>query len=117
MLVSCTATYGSFIENFDSYTAGSQMHDQGGWKGWDNTPSAGALVSTAQAASGANSVAIELGSDLVHEFSEATSGQGVFSAKQYVPTSYAGDTYFILLNRHNDGGPYCKHTSTALPGK
>ncbi|KYK24206.1 hypothetical protein AYK24_06440 [Thermoplasmatales archaeon SG8-52-4] len=25
-------------ENFDSYTDGSSMHGQGGWKGWDNDP-------------------------------------------------------------------------------
>jgi hypothetical protein len=27
-----------FSENFDSYSNGSQMHGQGGWKGWNNNP-------------------------------------------------------------------------------
>jgi len=31
-----------FAEDFESYAAGSEMHGQGGWKGWDNTPGAGA---------------------------------------------------------------------------
>ncbi|MBK9233821.1 MAG: hypothetical protein IPO15_24020 [Anaerolineae bacterium] len=29
-------------DNFDSYATGSQMHGQGGWKGWANDPAAGA---------------------------------------------------------------------------
>ena len=28
-------------DNFDSYATGSQLHGQGGWKGWDNNPAAG----------------------------------------------------------------------------
>jgi hypothetical protein len=106
VLVSCAAASGSFFDNFDAYVAGSQMHGQGGWKGWDNNPAAGALVSTAQAASLPNSVEITGASDLVHEFPGTTSGQWVFSAKQYIPSEATGTTYTILLNDYNDGGPY-----------
>jgi hypothetical protein len=106
VLVLCAAAFGSFFDNFDAYADGSQMHGQGGWKGWDNNAAAGALVSTAQAASLPNSVEITGASDLVHEFSGATSGAWVFSAKQYIPSEATGITYNILLNVYNDGGPY-----------
>ena len=103
--LTATAARAEFLENFDSYAAGSQMHGQGGWKGWDNSPSAGAVVSTSQAFSAPNSVEITGGSDLVHVFTEATSGTWEFTAKQYVPSTVSGTTYFILLNRYIDGGP------------
>ena len=34
-----------FVEDFESYAAGSAMHGQGGWKGWDNTAAARAPAS------------------------------------------------------------------------
>lgn len=95
-----------FYESFDSYAAGSQMHGQGGWKGWDNDPAAGALVSNAQSFSSPNSVAIAGNSDLVHEWSGLDTGRYLLKAKQYIPSTSTGTTYFILLNQYNDGGPY-----------
>ncbi len=95
-----------WYEDFDSYATGSQMHGQGGWKGWDNVPGAGALVSDVQAHSTPNSVEILGASDLVHEYSGYTSGIWTYSAWQYVPGNFTGTTYFILLNTYNDGGPY-----------
>ncbi len=96
-----------FYDGFDSYADGSDVHGQGGWKGWDNTPGAGALVSTAQRASFLNSIEIAGTSDLVHEWTGLTSGQWVVSAKQYIPASATtGTSYFLLLNQYNDGGPY-----------
>ncbi len=97
---------GNWFENFDSYATGSQMHGQGGWKGWDNSPAAGALTSDAQAFSAPNSVDIVGVSDLVHEYSGYTSGQWTYTAWQYIPDGYTGDQMFILLNTYNDGGPY-----------
>jgi hypothetical protein len=94
----------NFFENFDSYAAGSNMHGQGGWKGWDNSAAAGALVSNAQSFSAPNSVDINGASDLVHEFSGYTAGTWTFSAQQFVPTTFTGQTYFILLNKYRDGG-------------
>jgi PEP-CTERM motif len=95
-----------FSENFDSYAAGSQMHGQGGWKGWDNSLAAGALVSNAFAVSSPNSVAIAGDSDLVHEWTGLTTGRYEVSAMQYIPSGATATTYFILLNIYNDGGPY-----------
>ena len=60
-----------FTENFDSYTAGSAGHGQGGWKGWDNAAGSTATISSKHAFSGKNSAEILGTSDFVHEFSVA----------------------------------------------
>jgi hypothetical protein len=95
-----------FVEKFDSYAAGSQMHGQGGWKGWDNNPSGGALVSNVRGFSSPNSVLITGASDLVHEWTGLTAGRWEVSAMQYIPSGPTGTTYFILLNQYRDvSGP------------
>ena len=93
----------NWSDNFDSYATGSQMHGQGGWKGWGNVASAGALTSSAQARSAPNSVAILGASDLVHEYAE-TDGKWVYTAWQYIPAGFTGQSYFILLNTYSDTG-------------
>lgn len=102
--VSSLASADLFSDNFDSYAAGSQMAGQGGWKGWDNVAAAGAPVSNALAFSGANSVEVIASSDLVHEFA-FSGGNLELSAMQYIPGNATGSTFFILMNRYNDGGP------------
>ncbi len=102
--VSSIASAALFTENFDSYATG-EIVGQGGWKGWDNSAAAGALVSNAVAVSGANSVEIIASSDLVHEFA-FSGGTLEFTAMQYIPGNATGSSYFILLNQYNDGGPY-----------
>jgi len=91
-----------FTEDFESYAAGSALHGKGGWKGWDNTPGAGAPVSNAHAYSGSNSVEIGGSSDLVHEF-DITGGMWEFTVMQYIPSGTTGNNYFILLNSYDDG--------------
>lgn len=105
-VIAASAVAQPWSDNFDSYATGSQMHGQGGWKGWDNSAGAGALTSSAQASSAPNSVDIFGGSDLVHTFSGATSGQWVFAGRTFTPTAFTGLSYFIMLNIYNDGGPY-----------
>ncbi len=97
---------GGWMDNFDSYATGSQLHGQGGWKGWDNQIFAGALTSDAYAHSAPNSAEIEGGADLVHEYEGYTSGQWVYTLWQYVPDDFSGGSYLLLLNTYNDGGPY-----------
>ncbi|MBE0411118.1 MAG: hypothetical protein IBX69_15460 [Anaerolineales bacterium] len=94
----------TWMDNFDSYATGSQLHGQGGWKGWFNDPSAGALTSDAQANSAPNSAAILGASDLVHEYDGYTSGAWVYKAMQFVPNDFVGQSYFILLNSYDDAG-------------
>jgi hypothetical protein len=90
-------------DNFDSYTAGFQLDGQGGWSGWGNDPTAGALTSDVQARSIPNSVDIFGDSDLIHPYSGSTTGVWIFTAWQYIPNDFAGTTYFILLNTYTDG--------------
>ncbi|NLZ05982.1 MAG: hypothetical protein GXY19_12485 [Phycisphaerae bacterium] len=91
-----------FVEDFESYAAGTDLHGVNGWKGWDNTAGAGAPVSDALAFGGANSVEIVGSADLVHEF-DLAGGVIEFSAMQYIPSGTSGTTYFILLNSYDDG--------------
>ncbi|MDY7110129.1 MAG: hypothetical protein SYC29_15970 [Planctomycetota bacterium] len=100
-------------EPFDAYEPGSQMHHQGGWKGWDNDPGAGAIVVPEPFLSPPNSVQIQGDSDLTHELTGATSGTWSCTAWQYIPADFQSGgndefagTYFLLLNTYNDGGPY-----------
>ncbi|MBN2316170.1 MAG: LamG domain-containing protein, partial [Sedimentisphaerales bacterium] len=101
--LSSVASASIFFEDFESYAAGSAMHGQGGWKGWNNTASAGAPVSNAYAYSGSNSVEIVSSADLVHEF-DVTGGLWILTAMQYIPSGTSGTTWFILLNTYSDNG-------------
>ncbi|MCA9869645.1 MAG: hypothetical protein KC487_04600, partial [Anaerolineae bacterium] len=103
-------------DNFDSYATGSQLIGQGGWEGWDGSAAAGAMTSNAQAHSAPNSADILGATDLVHQYSGYTSGQWVYTAWQYVPTSFIGQSYFILLNTYNSGGPYNWSTEVVFDG-
>lgn len=91
-------------DNFDSYATGVPLQGLGGWKGWDNSPAASALTTNTQAKSVPNSVDIGPAADLVHEYAGYTSGEWVYTAWQYIPTDFAGESYFILLNQYADGG-------------
>jgi hypothetical protein len=106
-LVAVGAARASFFDNFDYYDPGV-LPPQGEWQGWDNNNPANAqsVVTAAQAFSSPNSVQVSGPDDLVHQFSGATSGQWVFSAKQYIPTGTTGETYALLMNVYNDLGPY-----------
>ena len=95
---------GSWAEDFDSYPLNSQLHGLGGWRGWENNPSSGALVSNSQQRSAPHSVSITGASDLVHEYSGHTTGEWVYTAWQYIPGDYSGLGYFIMLNTYNAGG-------------
>ena len=94
-----------FTEGFETYAAGTSVHGQGGWKGWDNVAATGAPVSNRIAHGGRNSVEILGSSDLVHQFS-LTGDKWVLAAYQYIPAGAKGTTYFILLNAYRDAGPY-----------
>jgi len=93
-----TTAVGQWSDNFDSYAANSQVVGQGGWEEWG--PGAGALVSSAQSRSTANSIDIVGATDLVHRYSGNTSGTWEYSAWQYIPTGTTGRQYFILLSQY-----------------
>lgn len=102
--ISDVLTTNTWEDNFDSYATNSSMHGQGGWKGWGNDPAATAFTRDTFALSTPNSVEIVNVSDLVHEYAGYTSGVWEYSAWQYIPVSFTGESYFILLNRYDDPG-------------
>jgi len=94
-------------ENFDTYSNGQILDgtpDDGGWKGWENNSAYGATVTDTMSHSSPHSVDINTDSDLVHEFSGYTNGTWVFTAWQYIPNDYTGESDFILLNNYSDAG-------------
>jgi subtilisin family serine protease len=112
------ASSASFSENFDSYVAGSNVHGQGGWKGWANDPAAAATVVDTQSVSAPNSIEIVTTSDLIHEFSGYTSGAWTITAKQFVPVGFTGESYFIFQNVYSDiaGDPISWSTQVIFDG-
>jgi len=93
-----------FFDNFDSYAAGSGIMGQGGWETWDNNPAANTTVSNAQSYSSPNSLLVAGPADIVHQFAGVTSGMWYAKAMTYVPSSQAGDMYFIVLNTYVPSG-------------
>lgn len=112
--VSSRSTLVDWSDNFDSYAAGSQLIGQGGWEGWGNNPAAGALVSNAQSHSSPNSAAIVGDTDLVHQYSGYTSGVWNYTAWQYIPTDFSGESYFILMNQYTPAGGGTGNWSTQV---
>jgi len=97
----------TWADNFDSYTNGQLLDgtpDDGGWEGWGNDPQWYGTVTNEQSRSSPHSVKIEGNSDLVHQYTGYTSGIWVYTAWQYIPTDFAGETYFILLCGYDGGG-------------
>jgi len=110
LFLGASATLGAsaraWTENFDSYTNGQFLDggsDDGGWKGWDNTPASGAYVTNVQSFSSPNSVDVNAATDLVHEYEGYSTGNWVYRCMQYIPTDYTGNSYFILLSDYTDG--------------
>jgi hypothetical protein len=104
VLAACSATVcADWYEDFDSYEAGSGLHGQGGWLGWEGDPTWDGYITDVIARSDPNSLESTLDTDMVHEFEGYTSGQWTFTAWQYVPDDFVGESYFILLNRYEVG--------------
>lgn len=107
-----------FSENFDSYVDGSAIEGQAGWQNWDVCATGNQVfntASTAQASSGANSLRMvgsgggcNFCSDTTHELNGPyTSGQWTMSMQTYIPSTFGGDAFVIVMNTYNNcGGPY-----------
>ena len=111
--ISSVAPAQEFFDDFESYAPGSEMHGQGGWKGWDNTVAAGAPASDLYAYSGSVSVEIGGPSDLVHEF-DIAGGRWLLTAMQLIPSGTTSENWFILLNTYNDGANATKDWSAQV---
>lgn len=92
-------------EKFDTYVTGSNIIGQGGWQGWDNNPAFNAQV-VAGGFSPPNRIQITGSTDIVQMFTGLTSGKYVMRAMQFVSPTSIGDSYFIINNRYQHGGPY-----------
>ncbi len=89
-----------WVETFRHYFAENGMHGQWDWEGWGDDPAFDALTSDAYAYSDWLSVDIKGEADLVYPFTDADSGNWVFSTQVYVPTGLSETSYFILLNTY-----------------
>ncbi len=100
------AALAQWSDNFDSYPTGASTQGLGGWKGWDNSAAAAGPTSGAQALSAPNSMNVSGPVDAVHEYSGVNAGAWTYTAHQYIPTAFNGSSFFILLNKYADLGPY-----------
>ena len=108
-----------FSDNFDSYTAGSQLaQSNSAWTTWSNGPGTAedGVISSAQAASAPNSLYISGSNDQLYPFGNYTTGHYTLTFNYYIPSSGNGG-YFniqhILKGQwalecyfHNTGGGY-----------
>jgi subtilisin family serine protease len=92
-----------WYDDFESYPLGP-IHGLGGWKGWGNDPAATGYVTDTISHSPDQSVYVVDFSDLVHEYSGYNTSQWIYTAWQYIPSDYTGQTYFIMLNSYDDSG-------------
>lgn len=105
--LACSSAQAQWSENFDSYPAGTVLEGVGGWTGWDGDPTYAGSVSDEQALSGPHSIKIADGVDAVRPLSGYTSGQWTLTAWNYQGRAdLTADTYFIVNNEYNHGGPY-----------
>lgn len=94
-----------FLDDFESYTAGTPIEGQGGWENWTGCGASNTLFSTvtsAQAFGGANSLMVSAGADNTHPLNGPyTQGVFTFSMQTYVPNTHFGNQYMILLSEHD----------------
>jgi hypothetical protein len=76
-------------DNFDTYEDGSEIHGQGGWKGWDNDPEFTGYVNSFKNRSFPNALEISYGADIVRVYFGNYSGEFIYSAWMYFPVNVA----------------------------
>jgi hypothetical protein len=89
-----------FTDNFDAYLTGSTIAGQGGWETWDNAPGANTTVVSTQAFTPPNSLLVAGPADIVHRFTGVNSGTWYARVRTFIPSTQAGEAWFILLNRY-----------------
>jgi hypothetical protein len=87
-------------DNFDSYVDGSGIIGQGAFVGWEQTGTDDTPVSNSQSVSGANSLEMANGVDVIPEFSGVTSGNWHLSVMAYVTSFQNSWTDIGILTRH-----------------
>jgi len=107
---------GDWVESFDFYAAGSSLHGQGGWTGWDNNPAVTAYVSESQCHTYPNSVLIGSMQNVVHQFTGVSSKIWRFTVYLLIPSFLSGFCSLNLLNTYSHGGPYSWSTAIRING-
>lgn len=105
----------SWYETFDLYDNNQELdgtYDDGGWKCWDNDPDYYALVVDDQHLSYPYSVEIAGISDIVQQFWNYTYDVWYLTTWVYVPSSFEGISYFMVLDDYYPYGPY--HYAVAI---
>lgn len=101
------AALAQWSDGFETYDNGQLLDNVGGWAGWDNSSGAAGTATNAYAHSGSQSVYVGPAGDAVHPFSGYTSGQWSLTAWMLLfQNNHTADTYFIVNNIYNHGGPY-----------
>ena len=107
-----------YADDFDSYAAGSAIEGQGSWSTWWGCGSFQTVntVETAQANSGPNSLRAVGGGTACPGCSDTISTLGIaagspghsgiltFTVQTFVPATFFGEGYVILLNDYDDCG-------------
>ena len=98
----------SWFDDFEGYYVGQYLEDgndpsDGGWKGWDNDYMYGAYVVNSYAYEGEKSVEIVDQADIVHEYIGYNYGKWTYTAWQYIPDNFEGNSYFNFFSSYEDG--------------
>lgn len=99
----------------DDYLLGA-ISAEGLWEPWDDNPEwATAEVTSDVSRSAPHSLAVDLQDDVVRQFG-FMDGQWRFTAWQFVPSDFVGESFLILLNNYVHGGPYNASVQLAVDG-
>jgi hypothetical protein len=95
-------------DTFESYSVGQQMHNVGGWTGWDDDPNVVGSITNQSAHGGTKSMRIENADDAIHPFNPPySSGTGVLRHWVRHPIAeFLNDSYVIYQSVYNHAGPY-----------
>jgi hypothetical protein len=96
LCLSVTAS-AQWFDDFDTYTPGP-LSGQGGWEIWAGGNDA--TVTALYSYTSPNSVMINPLTDAVHRYTGYTSGMWTYKAWVYIPSTYAGQGYFIMTDMY-----------------
>ena len=106
-----------FTDGFDIYPLGPLEGNQNPsgavWHGWGGITTFISQVTSVQASSAPNSVALPFGCDTVVDFDDMTGGNPMTGGGQwrmtvevFVDSVFDGRTYYIVMNEYSDPGPF-----------
>jgi hypothetical protein len=95
-------------DDFESYTSGTILHGLNGWQGWANDPYSASTTTNSPPGPLPNSaMRIEGSDDSVVQFAPVTTGQWIVRLRQFIPSTFSGQSYLVLFNEYDDGCSSC----------